>query len=158
MFTTVGTSEKRNFIKKNFPTILDDRIGNSRDTSFEQMIMRQTNGRGVDIVLNSLAEEKLLASVRCLARNGRFLEIGKYDLLFNNPLSISEFQKGISFHGVLLDKMCMGDHKYKALLHKMVANGIENGTVKPIQAKVYTKKQIEEAFRYMASGKHIGKV
>jgi fatty acid synthase len=49
--------------------------------------MKETNGRGVDIVLNSLAEEKLLASVRCLAPGGRFLEIGKFDLANNNPLS-----------------------------------------------------------------------
>ena len=41
---------------------------------------------GVDMVLNSLAEEKLQASIRCLARHGRFLEIGKYDLSNNSPL------------------------------------------------------------------------
>lgn len=41
---------------------------------------------GVDVVLNSLAEEKLQASVRCVARHGRFLEIGKYDLSNNSPL------------------------------------------------------------------------
>lgn len=41
---------------------------------------------GVDVVLNSLAEEKLQASIRCLARHGRFLEIGKYDLSNNSPL------------------------------------------------------------------------
>jgi fatty acid synthase len=48
--------------------------------------MSETNGRGVDIVLNSLAEEKLQASVRCLAPRGRFLEIGKFDLANNNLL------------------------------------------------------------------------
>lgn len=48
--------------------------------------MMETDGRGVDLVLNSLAEEKLLASVRCLAKGGRFLEIGKFDLANNNPL------------------------------------------------------------------------
>lgn len=41
---------------------------------------------GVDLVLNSLAEEKLQASVRCLAQHGRFLEIGKFDLSNNHPL------------------------------------------------------------------------
>lgn len=50
------------------------------------MVMTETDGRGVDLVLNSLAEEKLLASVRCLAAGGRFLEIGKFDLANNNPL------------------------------------------------------------------------
>jgi fatty acid synthase len=66
--------------------LTDRNIGNSRDTSFEQLILTETNGRGVDLVLNSLSEEKLQASVRCLAPQGRFLEIGKYDLANNNPL------------------------------------------------------------------------
>ncbi|XP_071649609.1 fatty acid synthase-like [Temnothorax longispinosus] len=159
VFTTVGTRDKRNFIKKMFPIILDKHIGNSRDTSFEQMIMRETNGRGVDIVLNSLAEEKLIASIRCLAQNGRFLEIGKFDFISNNPLGMSVFQKGISFHGILLDNMmCPGDHKYKSLLSKMIADGLKDGVIKPIQVKVFSKTEIEEAFRYMASGKHMGKI
>jgi len=42
--------------------------------------MSETNGRGVDLVLNSLSEQKLQASVRCLAAKGRFLEIRKFDL------------------------------------------------------------------------------
>jgi len=50
------------------------------------MIMMETDGRGVDMVLNSLAEEKLLASVRCLAIGGRFLEIGKFDLANNSMI------------------------------------------------------------------------
>ena len=66
--------------------LTDRNIGNSRDTTFEQLIMSETNGRGVDLVLNSLAEEKLQASVRCLAAGGRFLEIGKFDLENNNYL------------------------------------------------------------------------
>ncbi|XP_077275953.1 fatty acid synthase-like [Temnothorax americanus] len=159
VFTTVGTRDKRNFIKKMFPIILDEHIGNSRDTSFEQMIMRETNGGGVDIVLNSLAEEKLIASIRCLAQNGRFLEIGKFDLISNNPLGMSVFQKSISFHGIRLDNMmCLGDHKYKSLLSKMIADGLKDGVIKPIQAKVFSKTEIEKAFRFMASGKHIEKI
>jgi fatty acid synthase len=66
--------------------LTDHNIGDSRDTSFEQLIMSETNGRGVDIVLNSLSEEKLQASVRCLAQGGRFMEIGKFDLANNSPL------------------------------------------------------------------------
>lgn len=48
--------------------------------------MIETNGKGVDMVLNSLADEKLLASIRCLATGGRFLEIGKFDLSNNTIL------------------------------------------------------------------------
>jgi len=66
--------------------LTDRNIGNSRDTTFEQLIMSETNGRGVDLVLNSLAEEKLQASVCCLAPGGRFLEIGRFDLDNNSSL------------------------------------------------------------------------
>nr|XP_012219068.1 PREDICTED: LOW QUALITY PROTEIN: fatty acid synthase-like [Linepithema humile] len=158
VFTTVGTAEKRKFIRKLFPAIPDEHIGNSRDTSFEQMIMRQTNGRGVDIVLNSLAEEKLTASVRCLAKKGRFLEIGKFDILSNNSLNMSLFQKDISFYPVLLDAMFTSSHKNKSRLSKLMAEGLKNGNIKPIQTTVFPKMEIEAAFRYMASGKHMGKI
>jgi fatty acid synthase len=53
--------------------------------------MTETNGRGVDLVLNSLSEEKLQASVRCLAHRGRFLEIGMSDLANNNLLGMPYF-------------------------------------------------------------------
>ena len=158
IFTTVGTPEKRTFIKEKFPQIPDDHIGNSRDTSFEQMIMRQTNGRGVDIVLNSLAEEKLQASVRCLAPGGRFLEIGKFDLAANNPLGMEAFLKEISFHGIMLDNLFDAPEEKKMELNRLLQGYLENGAVKPLARTVFPKDQIEAAFRYMAAGKHIGKV
>lgn len=58
----------------------EENIGNSRDCSFEHMIKLRTKGEGVDFVLNSLAEDQLHASIRCLGRAGTFLEIGKFDL------------------------------------------------------------------------------
>ena len=86
VFTTVGNEEKRKLILKMFPTLTEDCLANSRDTSFEYHILKETMSRGVDVVLNSLAEDKLQASVRCLAQHGRFLEIGKFDLSQNNNL------------------------------------------------------------------------
>ena len=88
VFTTVGTEEKKQFLLKRFPQLKQDHILNSRNTMFEKEILKATNGKGVDIVLNSLADDKLKASVRCLANNGRFLEIGKYDLQKNTILGM----------------------------------------------------------------------
>ena len=78
MFTTVSTKEKKEFLQKHFPALKDRNFANSRDINFEEHILKETNGYGVDIVLNSLAEEKLRASIRCLAKFGRFLEIGEF--------------------------------------------------------------------------------
>ncbi|XP_011875304.1 PREDICTED: fatty acid synthase-like [Vollenhovia emeryi] len=158
VFTTVGTAEKRQFIRETFPSIPEENIGNSRDTSFEQMIMQRTGGRGVDIVLNSLAEEKLQASIRCLANGGRFLEIGKYDMISNNPLDTSTFSKGISFQAILLDRMFYIESNDKIQVYKGIADYLEKGIIKPLNRKVFEKNEVEAAFRYMATGKHIGKV
>ncbi|XP_072763295.1 fatty acid synthase-like [Anoplolepis gracilipes] len=158
IFTTVGSVEKRNFIRETFPFIPEDHIGNSRDTSFEQMIFQKTEGRGVDIVLNSLAEEKLQASIRCLAKGGRFLEIGKFDMISNNPLDVFAFSKGISFHGILLDKLFSAKAESKIILSNLIIEGLKKTAIKPLSRKVFERDEVEAAFRYMAAGKHIGKI
>ncbi|CAH0546412.1 unnamed protein product [Brassicogethes aeneus] len=158
VFTTCGSQAKRDFLKKTFPQLTDNNIGNSRDTSFEQLILSQTNGRGVDLVLNSLAAHQLQASVRCLAIGGRFLEIGKVDLSQNSPLGMSVFLKNTTFHGILLDALFDSDTPEKKEVMKLVTEGIASGAVRPLPKTVYSENQVEQAFRFMASGKHIGKV
>ena len=86
VFTTVGSKEKREYLKQKFPQLEDSHFANSRDLSFEWDIMHATNGKGVNVVLNSLAEEKLQASLRLLAPHGQFLEIGKFDLSNDSQL------------------------------------------------------------------------
>ncbi|CAL7939125.1 unnamed protein product [Xylocopa violacea] len=158
VFTTVGTDEKRKFIRKTFPSIKDDHIGNSRDTSFEQMVMELTNGKGVDIVLNSLAEDKLQASIRCLGYRGRFLEIGKFDLAANNEIGLEIFLKEISFHGIMMDSFISNHNELQIELHHFLAGHLNSKVIKPLIRKCFEKNQLEEAFRYMAAGKHIGKI
>ncbi|XP_031628812.1 fatty acid synthase-like [Contarinia nasturtii] len=158
VYTTVGSKEKREFLKKTFPQLSDAHIGNSRDTSFEQFIMRATKGKGVDLVLNSLADNMLQASIRCLGLDGRFLEIGKVDMHNNSPLGMSVFLKNTSFHGILLDRIMASDDKEKELVVTLVAEGIKNGAVRPLPTTIFNENQVEQAFRFMASGKHIGKV
>lgn len=101
VYTTVSTDEKRNYLLETFPALKPENIGNSRDLSFEVMVMQNTEGRGVDYVLNSLSEEKLRASLRCVAENGFFLEIGKYDIANGSPVGLDYFKNGITFKPVL---------------------------------------------------------
>lgn len=157
VFTTVGTLEKRLYLKKTFPQLIDKNIGNSRDTSFEQLILNETQGRGVDVVLNSLAEEKLHASIQCLATNGRFLETGKYNILNGNRIDMSIFLKNIAFHGIQLE-MLFEDCADKRETIRFVTEGIENGVVRPLPTKVFREEYLEQGFKFMATGKHIGKI
>src|SRR6185436_6730925 len=43
-------------------------------------------------------------------------------------------------------------------LNRYLLEGIKNGQVRPLRFDCFEKEQCEEAFRFMASGKHIGKV
>lgn len=149
VYTTVGTADKRAFLRERFPQLPPENVGNSRDTSFEQLVLRRTRGRGVDLVLNSLAADKLLASVRCLAVGGRFLEIGKLDLSNNTPLGMAVFLKNTTFHGILLDALfdAGADHPEKAEVVRCVTEGITSGAVRPLPATVYSDQQLEAAFR-----------
>lgn len=158
VFTTVGSGEKRAYLQERFPQLTADSFANSRDASFEQHVLLHTQGKGVDLVLNSLAEEKLQASLRCLARHGRFLEIGKYDLSNNTPLGMSLFLKNVSFHGILLDALFEEGNREWEEVSELLKAGIASGVVQPLRTTVFERNQVEDAFRYMAQGKHIGKV
>ncbi|VVC88813.1 unnamed protein product [Leptidea sinapis] len=145
-------------VSKSLDGLQNSHIGNSRDTSFEDMIRRETNGKGVDLVLNSLSDEKLQASVRCLGYRGRFLEIGKFDISNNTPIGMYFFLKETSFHGIMLDYIFDQGVEFRKLLHNLLLTGIQTGGVRPLTYTTFHKDEVETAFRYMASGKHIGKV
>ncbi|NWR04682.1 FAS synthase, partial [Paradoxornis webbianus] len=158
VFTTVGSTEKRKYLQARFPQLDANSFSSSRDTGFEQHILRVTNGKGVHLVLNSLAEEKLQASLRCLARHGRFLEIGKFDLSNNSHLGMSLFLKNVAFHGILLDSIFDEGNQEWEVVSELLNKGIRDGVVKPLKSTVFNKEEVEAAFRFMAQGKHIGKV
>ncbi|CAG2107863.1 unnamed protein product, partial [Medioppia subpectinata] len=91
LLITVGSDAKRQFLQELFPSLGDECFSTSRDaTAFRRHVMTETDGAGVDVVLNSLSDEKLFASLECLATNGRFLEIGIYDFVKDSLLNLEE--------------------------------------------------------------------
>jgi len=165
VFATVGTEEKRRFLLKEFAHLLtEETIFDSRSCSFEQEVLRATRGRGADLVLNSLADDKLQASLNCLANGGRFLEIGKYDMSLDSKLELLKLEQNKSFHGILLDKLFDVDDLSQSFVDQLkcvketLELGLKEGFVRPIRRKVFPIGHIEQAFRFMAAGKHIGKV
>ena len=59
-----------------------------------------TNGRGVDVILNSLMGEMLEESWRICADGGTFAEIGKKDIVDRNSLSMELFDRNWSFRAM----------------------------------------------------------
>lgn len=97
--------------------------GDSRSRSFETMILEQTGGKGVDVVLNSLAGPLFQASMNCLGEQGRFLELGKVDFINRTLIDSYIFLKNCSFHGIMLDNLYYSDHPHRKLVVKLVQEG-----------------------------------
>ncbi|XP_054160075.1 fatty acid synthase-like [Oppia nitens] len=158
IYTTIGTEEKRQFLIKEYG-LSDNKIFSSRDTLFKLKILELTEGKGVDICINSLTGDLLDASYQCIANGGRFLELGKVDMIQNKRLDMFDFLRDISFIGVAMD---MALTKKVDLMPKffqwMHQNSGFDGCVKPITKTVFTPTEAVQAFRYMTTGKHIGKI
>uniref|UniRef100_A0A0N5CAY3 Fatty acid synthase n=1 Tax=Strongyloides papillosus TaxID=174720 RepID=A0A0N5CAY3_STREA len=161
VFTTVGSEEKKQFLMKRFPQLKEKHFASSRKANFETYIRRVTCGKGVNVILNSLAQEMLQASVRCIAQHGRFLEIGKVDLSQNSALGMAVFLKNVTFHGILLDAIMdttVGCKDDWLQISDLLKRGIASGVVQPLPYTSFSSEKAEDAFRFMSAGKHIGKV
>ncbi|TVY85232.1 Highly reducing polyketide synthase FUM1 [Lachnellula suecica] len=158
IFCTVGNPEKVQYLMENF-NIPRNRIFNSRDASFLPELMAETNGRGVDVALNSLSGELLHATWKCVAEFGIMVEIGKRDFIGQGALSMDLFEQNRSFIGVDLTQICS---QRPALMNSLLRRSMEffkSGLVKPITPiKEFDASHIEDAFRFMQKGQHIGKI
>lgn len=96
IYCTVGNEPKRQYLIEKMG-IPNNRIFNSRDQSFLPDLMRETNGRGVDVVLNSLSGELLHASWKCVAEFGKLVELGKRDLVGYGKLDLEHFLANRSY-------------------------------------------------------------
>ena len=68
------------------------------------------------------------------------------------------FLRNVAFHGILLDALFEPGNPDWKRVYDLVFEGIRSGVVQPLQTSVYDRDDVESAFRFMAQGKHIGKV
>lgn len=159
IYTTVGTSEKVNYLTDTVG-IPADHIFDSRSTSFLQGVLKKTNGRGVDLVLNSLSGELLHASWKCVAKFGKMVEIGKRDFMGHGKLDMDGFLGNRSFIGV--DLSVIGHENQEALggLVEQLTGYFQQGKLTPIRPVFvfFDAVDVVKAFRHMQTGQHIGKI
>lgn len=158
IFATAGTQEKRDFLTATYG-IPPDHIFSSRDSTFADGILDATNGRGVDVVVNSLAGKLLENSWTVLAQHGRFVEIGKRDIHLNKSLVMEPFQKALSFMHV--DVVQLADTKGQ-VIHRILRDLLgllDNGTIRNISPiTTFPISEVGRALRTMQAGNHIGKL
>ncbi|MEV5985183.1 SDR family NAD(P)-dependent oxidoreductase [Streptomyces sp. NPDC052051] len=130
----------------------DDHLADSRTLEFEERVLRATDGRGVDLVLDSLAGEFVDASLRLLPRGGRFLEMGKADI--RDPKEVAEAQPGVRYQA--FDMMEAGPDRIQEMLAEL-RHLFEDGVLRPLPVRAWDVRQAPEAFRSLGQGRLVGK-
>ncbi len=154
IIATAGSSEKTDYLR----SIGITHILNSRSLDFGGGVMEITNGRGVDIVLNSLTGEFIARGLEVLAPYGRFVELGKRDIYDDRNVGLKVFRKNLSFHAVDLAAAIEERRAYIVELVGEVLRHIESGVWRPLPVHAFSAAEPGEPFRFMAQARHIGKI
>ncbi len=152
IFATAGTAEKRRYLRSlGVPHVMD-----SRSLDFADQLMSVTGGRGVDIVLNSLAGDSIPKSLAVLTPNGRFLELGKSGTW--DDARVVEFRSDISYFLVALNEMTTAVPELIASLLRELIQAFESKALEPLPVQVFTTDHVVDAFRTLEHASHIGKI
>ena len=152
IFATAGNPEKRAFLEAlGVPHVLD-----SRSLGFADEVMVRTGGEGVDVVLNALAGEFIPRSMGVLRGGGRFLEIGKRDI-WDADRAARERPEIRYLAYDLADVVRDEPALFRSMLDELAA-AFATGALKPLPHRPFPLAAADEAFRFMAQARQIGKI
>ena len=152
VFATASTYKRAALRKMGVKYVYD-----SRTTDFADEILADTDGAGVDVVLNSLTNEGFLeATVRATAQNGRFAEIAKRDIW--TPEQMAAARPDIAYEIVALDVTTLQNPEHIKRLLTEVSDGMGRGEWTSLPAEIYPLTEARAAFRRMQQARHIGKI
>lgn len=154
IYATAGTEERRELLRN----MGINHVYDSRSTAFADQIRHDTDGYGVDIVLNSLTGMAQRAGMELLACGGRFIEIGKKDIYGDTRMGLFPFRRNLSFYGVDLALMCATQpERIRELLNTVYQLTVD--AVLPLpETTSYPLAEAATAIRVMGAAEHTGKL
>jgi 1-acyl-sn-glycerol-3-phosphate acyltransferase len=154
IYATAGSPEKREFLHARGV----EHVFDSRKLDFADEITERTDGRGVDVILNSLAGEAITKGISILSPSGRFVEIGKRDIYEDMRVGLLEFRKNLSYFALDLDRLLAEQPELVGDVFREVVAKIQAGAYRLPPLEVYPIGDASRALRKVAQAKHIGKV
>lgn len=92
IYATVGSDVKRKKLIEEFD-IPASQIFHSRDPKTADEIMRATGENGVDVILSNAGGDHMDETLRCTAPLGRFIDVGRTDVIGKGKLSMEVFRR-----------------------------------------------------------------
>ncbi len=152
VFSTAGSRRKRAVLAR----LGVHHVMDSRSLDFADEVARITAGRGVHVVLNSLTGEPLRRSLRLLAEGGRFIELGKREIL-SEP-EVRALHPTAVYRAFDLTDVVGEAENGRADMMDAILRAMEQGELFPPPVKVFPFGRAPAAFRFMSRALHIGRV
>jgi acyl transferase domain-containing protein/acyl carrier protein len=154
IFATAGSEQRRELLRD----MGIEHVYDSRSTEFAEQIRRDTDGYGVDIVLNSLTGAVQRAGLDVLSVGGRFVEIGRRDVYANSRLALFPFHRNLTFHYVDLTLMSESHPKRIGDLLGTVYRLVADGGLPLPGISLYPFGDAATAVRVMSAAEHTSKL
>ena len=154
IYATAGSPERRAILRD----MGIEHVYDSRSTDFAEQIRRDTDGYGVDVVLNSLTGAAQRAGLNLLAYGGRFVEIGKADIYGDTRLGLFPFRRNLTFYAVDLALLSETHPRRLHELLQTVYQKVADGDLPLPIITEYPLSQAADAIRVMSGAEHTGKL
>jgi polyketide synthase 5 len=154
IFATAGSEQRRKLLRD----MGIDHVYDSRSIEFADRIHRDTDGYGVDIVLNSVTGAAQRAGLELLALGGRFIEIGKRDIYGDTRMGLFPFRRNLAFYAVDLGLMSVSHPKTVRNLLDTVYRLTADGVLPLPESTHYPLADAATAIRMMRGAQHTGKL
>lgn len=135
----------------------DDNFANLTDNGgFEQHILEQTEGRGVDLIFDTYSViNKRQEFVNSLSEYGRLIDFEVFAPV-SDSLGVSGNLKSITYNKISLNIIHFLPSEIK-YIHQLVSQGIKNKKITPLSTTVFPASQVIEAFKFNVCGTTMGR-
>lgn len=146
---TGGTAEGRDLVREQGAQHVFDH----HDKDYQHKILELTAGKGVDVILEMLANVNLGADLRLLAQNGRVVVIGSRGPVEINP------RDALVRNAAILGMLVMNaSEEERRKIHTAIHEGLTNHTLHPVVGRELPLAAAPEAHRLVMEPGATGKI
>ncbi|ORY09578.1 KR domain-domain-containing protein [Clohesyomyces aquaticus] len=157
VYATAGSSEKAAYLENHYG-LSPDRFFSSRSTADMCKMMKATTGLGFDVVLGSSTGNVMHESWRCIAKRGRFIDVGRVDVQNHTSMAMEIFNRNATFSSFDLGSIVLEEEQFAGSLLNEVNDMMHQGCLRPLTAITsYDVSELSSALLNLSKGKHIGK-
>jgi putative PIG3 family NAD(P)H quinone oxidoreductase len=155
VYTTAGSAEKCRFCEQ----LGARKPINYRTDDFVQAIARETDSRGVDVVLDMIGGSYVARNVQVLAVEGRLVMIATQGGNQGEVDVLRVMQRRLALMGsTLRARSTEFKRRIRDELRAEVWPSFEAGALRPIVDRIFPFGEASKAHAYMESGEHKGKI